>query len=118
MLELLFSKLEVAGILFALVFLVYWVMEWIKLVLKDKLKEVWVQPIALCIGTLIMSFVMYVYGYRAIDLGVAKYVWVDYAMQGALLTGVTGFIYDKYLDKELQTGKLQEGERIIMRGIK
>ena len=99
MVELILEKLNVTALVLVLAFFLYYIMEWIKLVLKDKLQDVYVQPISLAVGTGIASFVMYVYDFVPIDLGTAKFVWVSYLVQGCLLASLTGVIYDKFLDK-------------------
>jgi len=87
-------------IVIVLCFLIYWITSWIKLVLKDKLQAVWIQPIVYTLGTCIASLVMYNYSFIPLDLGEARFMWMSYLIQGAALSGLTGFIYDKYLDKE------------------
>ena len=78
-----------------LVVLIYWITDWIRRVLKDKLASVWIQPIALLIGTILAAFVLYTYDYRPVDIGEAKYIVVDFILQGAILAALAGVLYDK-----------------------
>ena len=87
-------------IVLVLVAFVYWSTSWIKRVLKDKLNEVFVQPIALVVGTLLAGFILFNYNFRPVDLGISKYLVVDYLLQGALLAALAGTLYDKYLKKK------------------
>ena len=82
-------------IVIVLVVLLYWSTDWIKRVLKDKLNSVWIQPIALVMGTILAAFILYTYDYRPLDLGEAKYLIVDFILQGAMLAALSGILYDK-----------------------
>lgn len=96
--EAIVRALEAPLVVVVLVFLVYWLMEWIKRVLV-KLKPIWVQPISLLVGTLVSGFVLYTYDFRPLDLGVARFALVDFILQGAVLAAVAGTFYDKFMDK-------------------
>ena len=86
-----------------LVVLLYWSTQWIKRVLKDKLNSVWIQPIALLIGTILAAFILYTYDYRPLDLGNAKYLIVDFILQGAMLAALSGVLYDRIGSKLSKT---------------
>ncbi|MFA6258977.1 MAG: hypothetical protein WCX79_04805 [Candidatus Paceibacterota bacterium] len=98
--ELILDKINMSVLTLILVAGVYWVMEWIKLALKDKLKEVYIQPIALCVGTILTGFIMYTYNFVPVQLGPARWEIVNYFFQGGLITALAGVIYDKFLDKD------------------
>ena len=99
MLDLLVDKVEVTTLVAVLVLFIYWVVEWVKKVLKDKLSPVWIQPISLLISTILASFVLFTYDFRPLDLGIAKYIVVDFILQGALLAALAGVFYDKVMQK-------------------
>ena len=95
----LIEGLGTSAILLVLVFLVYWVMEWIKKVLKDKLDDIYTQPICLILGTLISTGIMYNYDFKPLNLGDSKLILVDYLVQGAILASLAGSLYDKFFKK-------------------
>lgn len=73
---------------------VYWLTEWVKKVLK--LPEVLYQPIALVLGTLLCTGVMFNYGFRPLDFGVSKWILGDYIFQGMLISAFSGYLYDRF----------------------
>ena len=97
--EIFLDKLTVTALTLVLVLVVYWTVEYIKLVLKGKLNDIYIQPISLGVGTIVASFVMYSYNYTPVDLGTARWEIVNYFVQGLLLTALSGVLYDKFLDK-------------------
>jgi len=97
MIELLVDKIDATALVMVLVLFVFWVMDWIKRVLKDKLREIYIQPVALVTGTLVSAFILYAYDYRPIDLGMARFLFVDFVVQGGLLAALAGTFYDKFM---------------------
>lgn len=73
---------------------VYWMTEWVKKVLK--VSEVYHQPIALVLGTLLCTVVMFNYGFRPFDFGVSRWVLGDYIFQGMLISAFSGYLYDRF----------------------
>jgi hypothetical protein len=92
------ALIEKAPVVIALIFLNYWIMEWLKEALP--VKEIFKQPISLIVGTVISTVVLYNYNFRPIDLGIPNSVILDYFLQGALLASVTGVFYDKLFRRE------------------
>ena len=97
--ELFIEAFGSSVILFVLVFLLYWIIDYIKKVLEDKLQDIYIQPIALVVGTIISTGIMYNYDFKPLDLGVSKLILVDYLIQGAILASLAGSIYDKFFKK-------------------
>lgn len=88
---------DVFGNSLLLVFLaygVYWLTEWVKTALK--IPKIWYQPVALVLGTLLATGVMFNYGYRPLDFGVSRWVLGDYIFQGMLVSAFSGYLYDKF----------------------
>ena len=95
--NLIIEALDTPILVIVLVFLIYWIMKWVKEIAA--LKEEFKQPVSLVIGTIISSLVLWIYDFRPIDLGTAKYVWADFLLQGIMLASLAGVFYDKFMKK-------------------
>lgn len=101
MVDVLVGLVGKPAIVVVLVFLIYWLTEWLKRVLKDKLQSVWIQPITFVIGSAVAGFVMYAYDFVPVKMGEirAGFEWTSFMLQGMFLAAITGFVYDKFMEK-------------------
>jgi hypothetical protein len=108
LLEVVFKAIGTPLIVLVLVLALYWMTEWIKSMLTKTDSEGnktsvidsrFIQPICFVVGTLLASGIMILYDFRPVDLGVARVPILDYFVQGGLLAGLSGALYDKYFKK-------------------